>query len=482
MRPEIPALDDIAHVHLIAVAGTAMGSLACMLNSQGIRVTGSDSDTYPPMSELLRDSGISVMKGFVAEHVLTPSPDLVIIGNAVRADNPEARAVLERGIPYLSFPEAIRHFFLGGRHSVVVAGTHGKTTTTSLIGHLLSHAGRDPTILVGGLAENLGSSFRLGEGDHFVIEGDEYDSAFFDKQPKFVHYEARSLLLTSCEFDHADIYESLEQIEEVFRGLVLSLPRDARIVCMSDSPTIRSIVQDCSAEVEGFGFGEEAIWRATDVAFDTSGTQFNVWYRDKRLGMVRVPLFGRHNVENVLGAVALVSGLGLEIYEIAEALEAFQGVRRRQEVRGEEAGVCVIEDFAHHPSAVRATLSALRSRFPDRRLWAVLEPRTNTSRRRFFEQNYAEALAIADRAVIANVYRPEQIPESERFRPERVVAEIARDGTEAVHLPGPDEIIDWVVQNRSGNDAVVIMSNGSFGGIWDRLLAELRRSTRSEEQ
>ncbi len=481
MRPEIPTLEEIRHVHLVAVAGTAMGSLACMFQELGLRVSGSDVDTYPPMSELLRDAGVPVMKGFTRAHVLSSRPDLVVIGNAVRSDNPEARAVLEAGIPYVSLPEAIAHFFLRGKHSVVVAGTHGKTTTTSLIGHLLTHAGRDPTILIGGVAENLGSSFRLGEGEHFVIEGDEYDSAFFDKTPKFRHYEPRSLLLTSCEFDHADIYASLDEIRDVFRGWVDSLSKDTRIVYFRDSQAVRDIVREARGTVEGFGCSDDSVWRATDVSFDSDGTQFNVWRGEERLGSVRAPLFGRHNVENLLSAVAIAIGLGLTMREIAAALREFKGVRRRQEIRGEEAGVCVIEDFAHHPTAVRATLSALRVRFPDRRLWAVLEPRTNTSRRRFFEEAYAGSLALADCAILAGVYRPEQIPEEERFRPEQVVAEIARQGTQALHLPGPDEIIEWVVRNRSGRDVVVIMSNGSFGGIWDRLLAELRRSVRGGE-
>lgn len=458
-----------------------MGSLACMLESLGLRVSGSDLDTYPPMSELLRDAGIPTLKGFSAEHVTAPRPDLVVIGNAVRADNPEARAVLEAGIPYLSLPEAIRQFFLPGKHSVVVSGTHGKTTSTSLIGHLLTHAGRDPTILIGGVAENLRSSFRLGMGDHFVIEGDEYDSAFFDKTPKFRHYEPRSVLLTSCEFDHADIYQSLDQIREVFRGWVESLDEETRIVCFLDSQAVREIVREARGTVEGYGCSEDAIWRATDVTIGARGTHFNVWCRSERMGAVQVPLFGRHNVENVLGAVAITIGLGLEMHEIVAALREFRGVRRRQEIRGEEDGVCVIEDFAHHPTAVRATLSALRGRFPERTLWAVLEPRTNTSRRRFFEADYAEALGFADRVIVSDVYRPDQIPDDERFRPEQVVAEIAGRGTEAVHLPGPDEIIEWVAEHRTGNDAVVIMSNGSFGGIWDRMLGELRRLARDRE-
>ena len=307
MPRDLPPIEGIRHVHLIAVAGTGMGSLACMLAERGFHVTGSDLDTYPPMSEQLRDSGIAVEKGFAAEHLLREPPDLTVIGNAVRRDNPEACAVFDAGIPYLSFPDAVHEFFMRGKHSVVISGTHGKSTCTSIAGWILTHAGADPSVLVGAVAENLNGSFRLGQGEHFVIEGDEYDTAFFDKTPKFLHYAAQNLLLTSCEFDHADIYESIEQIKVAFRELVEGVPAEGRIVAATDVPIVNEIVQGAAAAVEGYGFKSSALWRVSDVAFDADATQFTVWRGDERMARIRMSLFGRHNVENVLGAVALYS-------------------------------------------------------------------------------------------------------------------------------------------------------------------------------
>jgi UDP-N-acetylmuramate: L-alanyl-gamma-D-glutamyl-meso-diaminopimelate ligase len=480
LPPELPSLDQVRHVHLIGVAGMGMGSLACMLADQGFRVTGSDVDAYPPMSEQLRAAGIEVQKGFAAEHALRERPDLVVIGNAIRRENPEAQAVLGAGIPYASLSDAVHHFFIRGKHAVVVAGTHGKTTTTCLVAWILTHAGLDPSVLVGGVAENLGGSFRLGEGEHFVIEGDEYDTAFFDKTPKFLHYDARSLLFTSCEFDHADIYDSLEQIQDAFRQLMRAVPEEGRIVAATDELSVQAVLREARAPVEGYGFLEDALWRTSDVAFDRDATRLTIWRGDQRLARVYVPLFGRHNVENVLGAFALCHGLGVPAEAIAAALEEFRGVRRRQELRGEAAGMLVFDDFAHHPTAVRETLAAFRARYPEHQLWAVFEPRTNTSRRRFFESAYAEALGEADRVVLAGVYRAEQIPEAERLRPESVVEAVRERGPEAWAIAEVDEIIEHVVRNRSGRDVAVIMSNGAFGGIWERLLARLRTTSESQ--
>jgi UDP-N-acetylmuramate: L-alanyl-gamma-D-glutamyl-meso-diaminopimelate ligase len=472
--PEGFALDRVRHVHLIAIAGTGMGTLACMLADRGFRVTGSDLDTYPPMSEMLAGAGITVRKGFAPEHVTVRRPDLVIIGNAVRAQNPEARAVVDAEIPYLSFPDAVHQFFLRGKHSVVVAGTHGKTTCTSLIGWILTSAGLDPSVLVGGVAQNFGSSFRLGEGEHFVIEGDEYDTAYFDKTPKFRHYAPRSLLLTSCEFDHADIYRSLEEVTAAFRSLVELVPEDGRIVAAIDEPNVRVALEAAEAPIDGYGFTEDARWRVTDVAFDEKRTGFTLWRDGERLCRLHVPLHGRHNVENVLGAVALASHLGVEPTEAADAVAEFSGVRRRQEIRGEAAGVAVVDDFAHHPTSVRETIAAISSLFPRRTLWAIFEPRTQTSRRRVFEEAYGEALSGADRVVVAPVYRPEQIPEKERLRPEHVVQALCSQNVEAVHLAGVDEIVEHIARERTGNDVALIMSNGAFGGICERLLSRLR--------
>ena len=475
MPPELPPLEAIRHVHLIAVAGTGMGSLACLLAEQGFRVTGSDLDTYPPMSDQLRDAAIEVQKGYVPDHVLREPPDLVVIGNAVRKDNPEARAAIDSGLPYLSFPDAVQIFFMRGKHSVVVTGTHGKTTATSMIGWILTHAGKDPSVLVGGVARNLGGSIRLGRGEHFVIEGDEYDTAFFDKTPKFLHYAARTLLLTSCEFDHADIYASLEQIQGEFRKLVAAVPEDGRIIAASDAESVREVLDGARAMVEGYGFRDPALWRVSDIAFDSDGTSFTLWKENRRMSRIRLPLYGRHNVENAVGAVAVSDALGVEPERAAEALEEFQGVRRRQELRGDENGFAVIDDFAHHPTSVRETLAAIRASYPERKLWAVFEPRTNTSRRRYFEAEFSKALSGADAIILAGVFRPEQIPEEERLRPERIVGELEQSGLEARFLPDVDDIIEYLVRGRTGADVALIMSNGGFGGIWDRLLARLKQ-------
>ncbi len=475
MRPEVQALDLPRHVHLVAIAGTGMGSLACMLAARGVRVTGSDRDIYPPMSEQLARAGIPVLRGFAPDHVLSERPDLVVIGNAVRRDNPEAQAAIAAGIPYRSMADAVGELFIRGHHGVVVAGTHGKTTTTSLLGWILVHAGRDPGILVGGVAENLGTSFRLGAGEHFVIEGDEYDTAFFDKTPKFLHYDARTLLFTSCEFDHADIYASLDEVKAAFRALALAIPTEGCIVAAIDDANVRDVLRGARAPVRGYGFTEQALFRASDVTFDARRTQFAAWRGGDRLARVSVAVHGRHNVENVLGAFATATELGVAPAAIAEALAEWKGVRRRQEVRGTEAGMTVVDDFAHHPTAVRETLAAMRARFPGRRLFAVFEPRTNTSRRRFFEDGYVDALAGADAVVVAGVHRGAELPEAERFRPEAVVERLVARGVPAVYLPEIDAIIEHLTAERSGRDVALVMSNGAFGGIWERLLERLRK-------
>jgi UDP-N-acetylmuramate: L-alanyl-gamma-D-glutamyl-meso-diaminopimelate ligase len=474
MPPELALPDPVRHVHFIAVCGTGMGTLACMLTRQGVRVTGSDVAAYPPMSEQLAAAGIEILKGYAPEHVLSDPPDLVVIGNAVRRDNPEARAAIEGGLPYLSFPDAVRHFFLAGRHPVVVTGTHGKTTTTSLIAWILTHSGRDPSALIGGVARNFSGSERIGSGEFFVIEGDEYDTAFFDKTPKFLHYAARTLLVTSIEFDHGDIYESLEQIQAAFRKLVASVPPDGRIVAATDAATVRAVLHGAHAPVEGYGFRADALWRATDVAFDAAGTQFTAWRGEEAFARVSVPLHGRHNVENALGALAVCAGLGVSGAEAAAALAGFEGVRRRQEVRGSAGGVTVIDDFAHHPTAVRETIAAVRAAYPGQRLWAIFEPRTNTSRRRWFEDAYAQAFDGADEVILAGVYRGEDVDAEQRMRPERVVEALRAAGRSAHFLPGVDEIIEHVVGHHGGRDVALVMSNGAFGGIWERLLAALR--------
>ena len=479
MPRSVPPIEEIQHVHFVGVCGTAMGSLACMLAARGFKVSGSDTDAYPPMSDQLRAAGIDVQKGWDPAR-LRDVPDLVVvIGNVARPDNPEARAAIDAGLPYVSFCDALAHFFLRGKHSVVITGTHGKTTTTSIVAWMLTHAGRDPSALIGGVFENFGGSFRLGEGREFVIEGDEYDTAFFDKTPKFLHYDARTALVTSVEFDHADIYPSLEAIQDAFRKLVVSIPAEGKIVAATDSDTVRAVLGGAAAPVEGYGFRDGAMWRVSDVAFDPEGTQFTVWKRDERAARVRMPLFGRHNVENVLGAIAVCASLGVEPERAARAMADFKGVKRRQEVRGEAAGMVVIDDFAHHPTAVRETIAAIRARYPERRLIAIFEPRSNTSRRRVFENEYAEAFIAADETILAGVFKKaDSLSEADLLRPEFIVERVRKAGKQAQYLAGVDDIIEHLVRERSGKDVALVMSNGGFGNIWERLLGRLRQEAR----
>jgi UDP-N-acetylmuramate: L-alanyl-gamma-D-glutamyl-meso-diaminopimelate ligase len=474
--PELPPLASVRHVHLVAVAGTAMGTLACMLAARGVRVTGSDSGAYPPMSDQLREAGIAVKIGFAPENALAERPDLVVIGNAVRRENLEARAVVEAGLPYVSQADAVRAFFIDGKHSVVIAGTHGKTTTTSMVGWILTHAGLDPGMLVGGVTVNFGRSFRLGDGAHFVIEGDEYDTAYFDKTPKFLHYAPRSVLFTSCEFDHADIYRSFDEVKAAFRSLVERLPRDGRLLAASGHPGVASVVAHSAIPHQSYGTDERALWRASDARVDEGGTRFAFWKGPQRLGELWVCAFGRHNVENAAGAAAMCLELGVAWSAVAAALREYQGVRRRQEVRGEAGGVVVIDDFAHHPTAVRETIGAIRARYPEHALWAIFEPRSNTSRRRIFEAEFTEALAQADRVLMSEIHRADQIPEDERLRPAHMVESLRQRGIDASSHPSADGIMDAILAGRTGRDVALIMSNGDFGGIYERLLEKLRKT------
>ena len=458
-----------------------MGSLAGLLKARGVRVTGSDEGLYPPMSSALERWGIRVREGFRAEHVLEDPPDLVVIGNAVRPDNPEARAAIDEGLPYQSFPDALQQLAMAGRHSVVVTGTHGKTTTTSLLGSLLLRTGCDPSLLVAGYALDFEGSFREGGGDHFVVEGDEYDTAFFDKTPKFLHYGARTAILTSVEFDHADIYRDLDHVKQAFRSLVASLPGDGALIAALNHEGVRDVVREAPCRVVGYGLSEEGDpgWRAEGLEADAEGTSFELISPAAEPRRVRVPLHGRFNVENALAALATVASLGVPVDEAAAALESFAGVKRRQEERGEAAGVLVIDDFAHHPTAVRGSLEAMKARFPERRLVAVFEPRTNTSRRAVFQQAYAAAFEDADRVVISAlpsgpVYSATG-EVTEFFSPEQLAQDLRARGTDALSLGGPDAVVSHLASESRPGDVVLTMSNGAFGNIWERLLEALER-------
>ena len=474
------------HVHFVAIGGTGMGSLAGLLAARGIRITGSDDALYPPMSTMLEQWGIPVHSGFRPEHVLDPHPDLVVIGNAVRPDNPEARAAIDEGLTYLSFPDALYQLAITGKHSVVVSGTHGKTTTTSLLSTVLHGSGRDPSLLVGGYSHDFEGSFREGQGDHFIVEGDEYDTAFFDKTPKFLHYGARTLLITSVEFDHADIYRDLDHIKAEFRKLIEGMPRDGTIVAALTHAGVRDVVSEAPCRVLGYGVeGEGLEWSCAALETDSNGTHFDILIDGKRAARAFVPMFGRFNVENALGALAAATALGVPLDDAVAALATFKGVKRRQELRGEERGVAVVDDFAHHPTAVRGSISALRQRFAGRRLIAVFEPRTNTSRRAVFQQDYAQAFGDADRVVIRSV--PETPLYSatgavkEFFSSEKLVTDLGERGVPALSCDSVGEIVKQLTAECSAGDVVLCMSNGSFDDIWQRLLDALRESVETAE-
>ena len=475
------------HVHFVAIGGTGMGSLAGLLAARGIRITGSDDTLYPPMSTMLEQWGIPVHSEFRPEHVLDPRPDLVVIGNAVRPDNPEARATIDEGLPYLSFPDALYQLAIAGKHPVVISGTHGKTTTTSLLAALLHGAGRDPSLLVGGYSHDFEGSFREGQGDHFVVEGDEYDTAFFDKTPKFLHYGARTLLITSVEFDHADIYRDLDHVKEAFRKLVASMPRDGTIVAAVAHPGVRDVISDAPCRVLGYGIeGRGFDWSCAALEADANGTHFDISMGEKRVARAFVPLFGRFNVENSLGALAVTTVLGVPLDAAKAALANFKGVKRRQEWRGEERGVAVIDDFAHHPTAGRGSSGALRERFAGRRLIAVFEPRTNTNRRAIFQQDYAQSFGGADRVIIRSVSeRPIYSatgPVESFFSSEKLVADLGERGIPATACDSVEEIVEQLTAECRSGDVVLCMSNGSFDNIWQRLLDALRDSAETPER
>jgi UDP-N-acetylmuramate: L-alanyl-gamma-D-glutamyl-meso-diaminopimelate ligase len=474
---------SIRRIHLVGVAGTGMGAFAGMLKATGREVTGSDQNVYPPMSDLLSTWAIPVLTPYDPANLDVVKPDLVVIGNVVRRVNPEATEVRSRRLPQMSFPVALGAFFLLDRHSVVVAGTHGKTTTTALLGHVLAAAGRDPSFLVGGVAQNYQASFRLGAGPHFVVEGDEYDTAYFDKGPKFLHYRPRTAILTSVEFDHADIFRDLRHYEAAFERFVRLLPPDGCLAVSAAYPNALRIAEASAARVVTYlaasraapGAVPGADYVARDLVHGPEGARFVVWERGRALGVATLPGGGAHNVENALGVVATTRALGLEFEEIVPGLATFAGVRRRQEMRGEVGGVLVVDDFAHHPTAVGETIAAIRARFPARRLWAVFEPRSNTSRRRLHQEDYVAALAGAP-CVALRVPEPhDMVPADQRLDTAHVVADLRARGVDARAEADVDVLVRAVADGVRPGDVVLVMSNGAFGGFVDRLIAALRR-------
>ncbi len=459
------------HVHLIGIGGTGMAALAGLLHEGGCRVTGSDHRLYPPTSLLLERLGLEVREGFDPAS-LRPAPDLVVVGNAISRGNVEVEEMLDRSLPFTSMPRLLAERFIAGRHSVVVAGTHGKTTTASMLAWVLERAGRRPGFLIGGLPRNFERPYSPGAGSVFVVEGDEYDTAFFDKGPKFMHYRPDTAIVGAVEFDHADIYADLGQIRQAFARLVNLVPRRGLVIRNEDCEIAREVTGNAYCRVEGCGI-DSGLWRADSIDERDARNTFRVLRSGEPYGTVELALAGEHNVRNALAVVVAAHDLGLTMEEIAAGLASFEGVARRLEVRGEAGGVLVLDDFAHHPTAVVATLRAVRARYAGRRLWAVLEPRSWSLRRNVFQQRLAESFDDADRVIVAGVFRPEAIPAEQRLDPDALAAEVSRRGRPALHLASVDEILTHLVRETRAEDVVIVMSNGGFGGLHGRLLAAL---------
>jgi UDP-N-acetylmuramate: L-alanyl-gamma-D-glutamyl-meso-diaminopimelate ligase len=466
-------MTDKKHIHLIGVCGAAMASLAGMLKQRGFRVTGSDAAAYPPMSTFLESLGIPVAQPFAAAN-LNKKPDLVVVGNAISRGNVELEYVLDERIPFCSLPQILHDQFLREKEVLVVAGTHGKTTTTSMLAWIFHAAGQQPSFLIGGIAENFGSSFALGQGKHFILEGDEYDTAFFDKGPKFLHYFPDAVILTSVEFDHADIYKDLEAVETVFKRLVNLVPRRGRIVAFDTGKSLETCLAKAFSSVERYGTAAESKWRIADLRMDPEKTRWSILKDGKAWADMEFSLAGEYNVRNATAAAALANAYGISKDEIAAALKTFKSVKRRLEVKAQVNGVTIIDDFAHHPTAIRETISALRGRYPGARLWAILEPRSNTMRRKVLQDDLAESLGLADEVIVANVFKSEAIPEAERLDLHRVVANIQKGGQRARILADADSIVDIAAPEMKSGDVVVILSNGGFGGIYEKLPQRLK--------
>jgi UDP-N-acetylmuramate: L-alanyl-gamma-D-glutamyl-meso-diaminopimelate ligase len=467
------------HIHLIGICGTAMASLAGMLQERGFRVTGSDAASYPPMSNFLESLGIAVAQPF-AEANLDPRPDLIVVGNALSRGNVELERVLNDRIPFCSLPQILHDEFLAGKEVLVVAGTHGKTTTTSMLAWIFESAGLQPSFLIGGIAENFGRSFGLGDGKHFIIEGDEYDSAFFDKGPKFLHYFPDSLILTSVEFDHADIYKDLDAVETAFKRLVNLVPGRGRIIAFDSGDSIERTLLRAFCPVECYGASERADWKITNLKLEEDRTSWSVSRHGKPWTNFEFSLGGEYNVWNATAAAALAANYGISSDSIAKSLRTFRSVKRRLEVKAQVNGVTIIDDFAHHPTAIAQTIRALRARYPHARLWVVLEPRSNTMRRNVLQDALAQSLALADQVVIAAIFKSEAIPEAERLDLNHVVDEIKRSGKEARILADADAIVDAITPELRDGDVVAILSNGGFGGIYEKLPQRLRELCANE--
>ena len=456
-------------IHLIAVCGTGMGALACMLRDLGFEVTGSDQKIYPPMSLFLKQKGICMVAGFAAEN-LSHKPDLVIVGNAVSRDNPEVQEMDRLGLYYCSMPQALNHFVAAGKQTLLVSGTHGKTTTSSILAWLLDSAGYDPSFMIGGILKNFDSNYRLGNGPYFVVEGDEYDTACFDKGPKFLHFHPQMAVLTSVEFDHADIFDDLDHVKRIFTSFVSVLPDSSTLFAYDSDQNVTEVITNQKCRVERYGQQATSPWRLGSVSVESPWTVFEVHKNNEAYGRFKTKLFGEHNLLNVLAVIGIADGLNIPVDATAEALRTFEGIKRRQEVRGQKREITVMDDFAHHPTAVRETVRAVKSSLDSGRLIAVFEPRTNTSMRRVFQAEYPTVFDPADIICIRKPPLLNKIPSGQRFSSEQLVDDLKIRGKNAHYFPDTDSILDYLKITAVAGDLILIMSNGGFDNIHERLL------------
>jgi len=462
----------VKRIHLTAVCGTGMGALACMLRDLGFEVTGSDQKVYPPMSTFLEQKGIQIMEGFREEN-LEYGPDLVVIGNVVTRENPEAVELHRLGLPFCSMPQALNHFVARGKKTLLVSGTHGKTTTSSILAWMLHEAGYDPSFMIGGILKNFNSNYRLGEGPYFVVEGDEYDTAFFDKVPKLFHYQPQMAVLTSVEFDHADIFRDLAHVKDAFGRFICGLGSASLLFAFDGDENIDALVGACSCRCERYGRKASSPWRLDAIRPDPPWTTFDVSKTNRRFGQFRTKLFGEHNLTNALSIIAMADHLAVPLPVMQAALESFEGVKRRQEIRGQKRRITVMDDFAHHPTAVRETIRAVKPAAAGGRLIAVFEPRTATSMRSVFQTDYAHAFDLADLICIRKPPAVRKIPAAEQFSSEQLVHDLKRQGKDAHYFADTDGIIDFLAAHSLPADVILIMSNGSFDNIHERLLERL---------
>lgn len=467
---------EIKHIYFIAICGTAMGSLAAMLKSQGFQVSGSDDHVYPPMSTFLESRGIQIFEGFHADH-LSPKPDLVIVGNAMSRGNPEVEAMLNQKIPYTSMAAALKKFFIQGKSSIVVAGTHGKTTTTSLLAWLLEYGGMDPGFLIGGIPRNFNQGYKVGSSNIFVVEGDEYDTAFFDKAAKFFHYLPEVVIINNIEFDHADIYDNFDVYKLAFRRLINLVPGNGLLLANAADPVLAEMKQFSFAPVQTFGIEAPAFWRAEKIRFSSDATSFDIFKDNTYFASVTMQLTGYHNIHNALAAVGAAHFNGLATEKIIAGLPLFENILKRLEVKAVVNDIAIYDDFAHHPTKVKSTINGLRCRYPDKKIWAVYEPRTATAKNKMMEDLYASAFDDADVTIIAPLHLPEKVKEDRRLSIDALMEKIRNRNQEAHYLPSVPEIVDYLADHAKPGDHILIMSNGAFGNIHELLIHKLKKKS-----